>query len=501
MFDTLVDAAGTATDAAAVGAWARIENAACARRLSASAEVLDRHYADDGSAEREQWILDNFAAVAAEVATGQGVSMGVAAHQLEIALALRDRLPRVNAVFLSGAISYRLAAAVVARTRLVLDLAAMANIDTALATHLTAWATLSVDKTHTAIDYWVDRFDPAALRRAENTGRGRHVDVTSGPNGSGRASIEASVFAQDGALIDARLEAMAAAVCDDDPRTIDQRRADAMAAVFAGAPSLPCACGSEDCAAAATTPSSVVIHVVATEDTLTDAGTVELDGHASAEPAPTPDIADTTPVGAPGTADPAYLIGGGGALVPAPIVATKLATTANIQPVVHPGDAPPEKRRIPSAVLAWFVRCRDLTCRFPGCDEPATHCDLDHTIPYPRGATQASNLKCLCRKHHLLKTFWRWRDRQHPDGTVDWTSPSGQKYTTYPGSRLLFPTLCRPTAPTVIDHSVDLLDDATRCLKMPRRKQTRAANRAQAITDERRHNQPLVDERHKPPPF
>ncbi|ORB59715.1 hypothetical protein BST47_30160, partial [Mycolicibacterium tusciae] len=75
---------------------------------------------------------------------------------------------------------------------------------------------------------------------------------------------------------------------------------------------------------------------------------------------------------------------------------------------------------------------------------------IDHTIAYPHGPTQASNLKVLCRQHHLLKTFWGWHDQQLPDGTVIWTCPQRQTYTTYPGSRLLFPTLCRPTAPTVI---------------------------------------------------
>ena len=116
-------------------------------------------------------------------------------------------------------------------------------------------------------------------------------------------------------------------------------------------------------------------------------------------------------------------------------------------------DPPPRRRRTTAAatsrtaVLATFIRCRDMTCRFPGCDEPAHHCDLDHTIAYPTGPTQASNLKCLCRKHHLLKTFGGWHDQQLPDGTVVWTSPHGQTYTTHPGSRLLFPPLCKPTAP------------------------------------------------------
>jgi hypothetical protein len=111
---------------------------------------------------------------------------------------------------------------------------------------------------------------------------------------------------------------------------------------------------------------------------------------------------------------------------------------ATLEQLIHPGPAPPEPRHRPSKKLAEFVRCRDLTCRFPGCTKPATVADLDHTIPYPYGPTCASNLKCLCREHHLLKTFWPgWSERQLPDGTVIWTDPDGHTSTTYPGSRLL----------------------------------------------------------------
>jgi hypothetical protein len=110
----------------------------------------------------------------------------------------------------------------------------------------------------------------------------------------------------------------------------------------------------------------------------------------------------------PANTNPAVVLGG--AMLPAPLLAAKLASTATIRPVIHPGDSPPEPRYTPSAGLARFVRCRDITCRFPGCDEPADQCDIDHTIPYPMGPTQAANLKCLCRKHHLLKTFCGWRD-------------------------------------------------------------------------------------------
>jgi hypothetical protein len=57
--------------------------------------------------------------------------------------------------------------------------------------------------------------------------------------------------------------------------------------------------------------------------------------------------------------------------------------------------APPEPRYRPSAALVQFVRCRDLTCRWSGCDTPAYHCDLDHTVPYTLGPTHASKVRFL----------------------------------------------------------------------------------------------------------
>jgi hypothetical protein len=103
-------------------------------------------------------------------------------------------------------------------------------------------------------------------------------------------------------------------------------------------------------------------------------------------------------------APPAVILGG--PVLPAPIAA-QAAMHATLEQLIHPGQAPPEPRYRPSKKLAEFVRCRDLTCRFPGCTKPATVADLDHTIPYPYGPTCASNLKCLCREQWLWKTL-RW---------------------------------------------------------------------------------------------
>ena len=110
------------------------------------------------------------------------------------------------------------------------------------------------------------------------------------------------------------------------------------------------------------------------------------------------------------------------------------------------------------------------------------------------------SLKCssASRYHHLLKTSWGWRDHQLPDGTVVWTSPHGQTYTTHPGSRLLFPRLCRPTAAVItrdIPGDAPGSETTNRGLMMPRRKQTRAQQRAKDIADQRRLNEPAAAER------
>jgi hypothetical protein len=173
-----------------------------------------------------------------------------------------------------------------------------------------------------------------------------------------------------------------------------------------------------------------------------------------------------------------------------PELIAELAAQARLTPLVHPLDAAPEPGYVPSKALADFVRCRDLTCRWPGCDHPAFDCDIDHTVPYADGGpAHASNLKCYCRTHHLVKTFWGWRDRQLPDGTIILDSPSGKTYVTTPGSASLFPSLCVPTGdlqPPQPTAPVDYCDERT--AMMPRRRRTRAQDRAYRVAGERQRN-------------
>ena len=122
------------------------------------------------------------------------------------------------------------------------------------------------------------------------------------------------------------------------------------------------------------------------------------------------------------------------------------------------------------------------------------------------GPTHASNLKCYCRFHHLLKTFYcgvdGWREQQLPDGTLILTSPTGHTYTTKPGSALLFPALCKPTATLWTPGDEPMVPPSVnRGLMMPKRRRTRNESLARRIHAERKLNDEYVAERNKPPPF
>jgi len=86
-----------------------------------------------------------------------------------------------------------------------------------------------------------------------------------------------------------------------------------------------------------------------------------------------------------------------------------------------------------------------------------------------------------------MKTFGGWRDKQLPDGTVIWTSPSGHTYRTVPGSKLLVPALCVPTGTLPPPETRDT-DGTDRGTMMPQRKQTRATERLRRIMAERNDN-------------
>ncbi|MGY4710251.1 DUF222 domain-containing protein [Mycolicibacterium sp. CBM1] len=443
----------------------RAERVATAHRLLAAGRLCQRRMNDVDTAERQQWCVDNWDSVAAEVGAELGISRGRASTQMDYGLQLIERLPKLGALFASGAVDFRVMAAAVFRTGLVTDLGVLAAMDERLAATADQWNSFSHKKLTDVIDWLVRELDPNAVRLARNADADRHVEV--GPAGNGMAEVWGRVRAPDAAALDRRLDQLAASVCRDDPRTKRQRRADALAALAIGNTAMMCECGSDTCPVRAdgVEPGQIVIHL----------------------------LAETASA-------PALLPGYG--TIPAETVRA-LAVRAKLRPIIDGKKLSAEPRYRPSTALSEFIRCRDLTCRFPGCDCPAEFADIDHTVPYPFGPTHPSNLKLLCRVHHLLKTFHTgpkgWRDTQQPDGTVIWTSPSGRIYTTKPGGALLFPKFFTPTEKLALPDTASLHLRPRRGVMMPVRRQTRTQERAARIRWERECNEAKTTA--DPPPF
>ncbi|BBX18418.1 HNH endonuclease [Mycolicibacterium duvalii] len=467
----------------AIAGWARASAAAEARKYAAIAELARRRCSDP---EHPDDVCDDWDGAAAEISCALTVGHGKALGQIDTALTLRNRLPKTGARFLAGELSAALVSTIVWRTGLIVDDGALAAVDTKIAEHAAKWGTLSKEKLEQAVDLWVGKFDPDAVRRTRIRQRGRWLEIGDWEDKTGTVSIHGRVSTTDGALAKQRFVAMISGVCADDPRTMDQRRADAFGALTAGSTHLACRCGNKECPAAADDgrASSVVVHVIAEQQSLDAEPDSECDGPLTIE--------DTKPATPPVQRRTAGLIPGmRNGIVPAPLLAQLIAHGAQVRFVPDAGsiDGCPSYRS--SAALERFIRNRDLTCRVPGCERSAMSADIDHTQPWPNGSTDPWNLKCYCRIHHLLKTFRDgWSDAQLPDGSVTLTTPTGHTYTTTPLSTLLFPSWNVTTRPSQNrpppGHPAE--SSPQRTLKMPRRRRRRTDARRYRITAERRRN-------------
>ncbi|UJL30889.1 DUF222 domain-containing protein [Mycolicibacterium vanbaalenii] len=540
---------------------AAIERAACeesragARKSAAIAALVHESVTFDDV--RDQWVWDSWIETACELGAVLNTSYRRASAQMRIALALRDRLPRVAALHAQGRLSARLIGQITWRTRLVQDPQLLALLDTAIAEKATRWEPLSDDKLTAALDAVIERYDPDAVIRAREHVSGLDFRVGASDDPDALVMVWGKILGCDAAVLAARIAELLKGLCDNDPRSVCVRRSHAVGAIVRGQDHLRCRCGSPDCTAAAVVPgsSNVVISVLADpaaldavrqliadqdrdqQDKLADKQAKakeqgKAESQPQTEPIPQPEAepepeaeaevevepepeaeaetaieSEPAPVKPVAPSNPAACVRDSGvALLPGvkilPIVALAEAirSGAAIKTLWLPGPDPEPHYR-PSAKLAAFVRARDLFCRYPGCDVPAEHCDLDHVVPYPYGPTHPSNLNCKCRTHHLGKTFAEgWQEQQLPDGTVLWTTPAGQRCTTVPGSWLFFPGWDTTTAE--LPPMAQPPPDPDRLAKMPKRRRTRAADQAARIKAEREHNalqRALETERAKTP--
>jgi hypothetical protein len=103
---------------------------------------LVRRRCDDED-ERVWWPCDPWDAAAGEVSAALNVGHGWAGRELELAVTLRDRLPKLSMLFLAGAVTQWTVPVVAERTLLVVDEEVLAELDTVLVEQAASWGPLS----------------------------------------------------------------------------------------------------------------------------------------------------------------------------------------------------------------------------------------------------------------------------------------------------------------------------------------------------------------------
>jgi hypothetical protein len=243
-----------------VGVFSRVENRAAAEQSRAIGELFA--YRLSRCSECEEWAVDTEAAVAAEVAAALRISQGLAASRVRYARAMRERLPKVGAVFAAGDIGYLMFQTIVFRTDLIVDVDVLAAVDAELAANVARWPSMTRGRLSAQVDKIVATVDADAARRRKELVADRQlwvVDVE-----GGLSHVEGSLLSPHAHALDQRLDALAATVCEHDPRSREQRRADAVGALAGGADRLGCQCGRPDCAAGNRPAAGpVLIHVIA----------------------------------------------------------------------------------------------------------------------------------------------------------------------------------------------------------------------------------------------
>ncbi|WP_405490606.1 DUF222 domain-containing protein [Nocardia sp. NBC_00511] len=427
-----------------------------------------------------------------DAATEIGVALHVpqrhADNLIALGLGLEHRLPCTRAAFEDGRID-------LLRVRALHEV--FRNVDAelvaALESRIVAYAeTADPSRVKRTLRRWLLETDPAGQAERRKTAEAdRYVNVTAADNGT--AVLDAVLPAADGVALYERLREMAQThCCAGDPRTSNQRRADALIALTTGAGRLSCGCGHHDCPRAtlpAVPARKALVQVGVSAHTLAgladnpallagfgaiDAdlarqlarharfeiipehpSSIEPTGHATVDGRARP--ADTSHSRQAAVNNRARPTGTSHARQAAPEL--RAATPISTGEQVYLAAAG-EMRYRPNTRLAHRIRALDGGCRAPGCAIPAAATDIDHQDRYNHrspesgGRTVESNLGCRCRRHHRTKTLADnglngWKVIHHPDRRVEWRSPSGGSITTTPeGAKFLFPNT--PVPPVTV---------------------------------------------------
>ncbi|WP_406232141.1 DUF222 domain-containing protein [Nocardia sp. NBC_01009] len=436
----LIDALRTAHGAAA---------AAQAAEVFAARELYRRRRADSADPGPDGVRGGEFAATEAAVALQ--VDEATIAALIDIGMALEEALPRTRAAFTAGRIDLAKVRVIVDNTRAVAP-EVVADLEPRL---LEAAGRTNALRLRQAARRWAARLDPGGTRRRRER-RQEERDVRLRAVQDSMAVFDGLLPAPGAQTVAMRLREMSMQVCASDPRTMPQRRADALVALADGSGQLRCQCGrGARCpkyGVPIERPRRPLIQIGIPADTLL--GIQE---------------------------SPAFLAGYG------PIdaaLARILAEHAHFQAIPEQSDiddpttAEEAAQWRPTPRLEREVRAVDGMCRFPGCAMPAVESELDHNHPFDRerpsrgGPTARTNLAVLCGRHHRLKTL---ADKEKLPWTVSradlerlqWTAPTGDIHTTVrEGGKYLFSRTDTgaPAAPHLGVHRSEQAMDPPRAL-------------------------------------
>ena len=306
-------------------------------------------------------------AIAMQIGRNTGMSEGQVSVLVSAARRVRDKTPTVWAAFeagridaprvrqISGAIDRLQRAESIAR----LDRQVVAYAVTHTVAELRRWLKVFVARVES------DLFN----ERAERERADRNVSVVHGDDGMSWLMIHNTSIAC--AAIDKRLTKEAKALGADDPRNLQQRRADLATAWL----------------------------------TTNEAG----------EAAVNADIAVTIQASTLAGADDLPAVAADGSWVaPAAWILELAKYDGNnlfwhrmvLDPVTDDILAHEYKGRYAPEILAKAIEFRDGVCQARGCCRPASQCDLDHRIPHEDGGPTAGwNMGPYCRRHHKSKGF------------------------------------------------------------------------------------------------
>jgi hypothetical protein len=387
-----------------VAGWQRLASWAAAKQADAIMELSRRaemQPTQNGGRRIES--MSSLRVAATEVAARLALTPSQGEALAARALVWCQDLPATRAALEAGRIDVRRAEVIADTLRgHTLSLARAVEVEV-----LPAAETMTAPRLRLAIIAVLHRLDPTTMAdRAAKATDNRFVRVI--PAKDGMAWLEAYLPAEDATAIQSAVQAAAEAMKRSDPddgRSMDQRRADALAQLgwlaLATGRLGGCPCGQR---LDATHRRPVTVQVTVPIGVLLgldDSTPAELAGHG------------------PIPAEVARRLAAHG-------IWRRLLTDPASGTLLDYGRT----RYAPPPDLVEHVHARDQRCRFPGCERPAPACDTDHTVPYPAGPTAAGNLGPLCGSHHIGKHHTRWKVRQPAPGRFEWVSPTGQH--TYP---------------------------------------------------------------------